>query len=324
MTASESDVARPGLSVIVPLLDEREVLPELLRRLEDVLEELEQTPCEIVLVDDGSTDGTRQLIREAVERDERIRGVFLSRNFGHQAAITAGLDHTRGEAVVVMDGDLQDPPEAIPRLLAKHREGYDVVFARRTGRKEAWWLRVAYRLFYRVLAALSALPLPLDAGDFSLMSRRVVEEIRRMPERNRFVRGLRTWAGFRQCGIAVERGARHAGQPKYDLRRLVELALDGIFSFSMVPLRLATVAGAATVAITGGYALYALVAKLWLDRSPQGFTALIVTIVFVSGVQLLFLGVLGEYLGRIYRETKRRPHYVVEDRIGATEDAGAS
>lgn len=316
METSRPSADPPGLSVLVPLYDEAAVLPELLRRLTSVLDQLGGGPHEIVLVDDGSTDGTRDIIRRAAEADERVRGVFLSRNFGHQAAITAGLDHVDGDATIVMDGDLQDPPEAIPRLVEKHREGYDVVYARRTGRKEAWWLRLAYRCFYRIMAWLSTLPLPLDAGDFSLMSRRVVKEIRDMPERNRYVRGLRTWAGFSQCGIAVERGERGAGEPKYGLKRLVKLALDGIFSFSMVPLRVATVVGAVTLAITGAYALYALFAKLWLGRSPQGFTALIVTIVFMSGVQLLFLGVLGEYLGRIYRETKRRPHYVVEELAG--------
>lgn len=322
MTEPPAAGSPPSLSVVVPLCDEAEVLPELLRRLDEVLEGLEGGPHQIVLVDDGSQDGTRATIRRAAEEDDRIRGVFLSRNFGHQAAITAGLDHVDGDATIVMDGDLQDPPEAIPRLVEKHREGYDVVYARRTGRKEAWWLRLAYRSFYRIMARLSTLPLPLDAGDFSLMSRRVVKELRGMPERNRYVRGLRTWAGFSQCGIAVERGERGAGEPKYGVKRLFKLALDGIFSFSMVPLRLATVVGAVTLAITGTYAVYALIARLWFGRSPQGFTALIVTIVFMSGVQLLFLGVLGEYLGRIYRETKRRPHYVVEELTGEHRPPG--
>ena len=305
----------PEVSVVVPLYNEAAVLPELLHRLKNVLEELGGGRHEIVLVDDGSSDETPMLVRKAAHGSDTVRGILLSRNFGQQAAVTAGLDWASGEAIVMMDGDLQDPPEAIPKLVEKFREGYDVVYALRMKRKEAWWMRAGFRFFYKTMNALTTIPVPSDAGLFSVVSRRAVDQLRNMPERNRFLPGMRTWVGFRQCGVPVERSARHAGESK-GLSRLVKLALDGVFSFSMVPLRAATILGAVTLTITGSYTLYVLYEKLFLDRPPQGFTAIIVTIVFMSGVQLFFLGVLGEYLGRVYRELKQRPHYIVADQIG--------
>lgn len=301
------------LSVAVPFYNEQENVRELLSRLTSVLDEVEGGPHEIVAVDDGSTDDTLTLLRRAYDSEPRLRVLSLSRNFGHQAALTAALDHVTGDATVVLDGDLQDPPEAIPRLLEPFREGADVVYAERASRQASWWLRVCYSLFYRFADALSELPLPVDAGDFSLMSRRVVEILRRMPERRRYVRGLRAWAGFRQVGVAIDRDARHAGESKYTLKELLELAVDGIFDFSVVPLRAAGLLGAATVASTSLYALYALYAKLVLEQSPQGFTALIMTLVFVGGVQLCFLGVIGEYVSRVYGEVKARPTYLVKE-----------
>jgi dolichol-phosphate mannosyltransferase len=250
--------------------------------------------------------------------DARIVVIALSRNFGHQAALTAALDHVSGQVTVVMDGDLQDDPEVIPLFIEKYEEGFDVVYARRRRRKESWWLRSCYRLYYRSLARLSRLPLPLDAGDFSLISHRVVEQLRRAPERHRYLRGLRTWAGFRQVGIDVQRSARITGRSKYTIGRLAELAFDGIFSFSVVPIRAATLLGAMTVVLTSLFALFSLVAKLFFEQSPRGFTALILVITFVSGVHLLFLGIIGEYVGRIYDEAKGRPIYVI-DRIIRTE-----
>lgn len=306
------------LSVAVPLYNEEENVRELVRRVTAVLDGLPGGPHELVLVDDGSRDGTLRLAEEAAATDPRVRVVSLSRNFGHQAALSAALDHVGGDAVVLLDGDLQDPPEEIPRFLEKHGEGYDVVYARRERRKEPLWLRVAYWTYYRILARMSHLTLPLDAGDFSLMSRRVVDEIRRTPERHRYLRGLRAWAGFRQVGLPVERAARAAGRPKYSLGRLVELGFDGIFSFSIVPIRAAAVLGAGAIFLTLLFALYAVWAKLALDRSPQGFTALLVVVTFVSGVLLFFLGVIGEYVGRIYEEVKGRPLYVVARVTGGT------
>lgn len=313
--------AEPRVSVAVPLYDEEANVPELVRRVLAVLDALPGGPHELVLVDDGSRDRTAELAGEAARRDDRVVAVTLSRNFGHQAALSAALDQVGGDLVILMDGDLQDAPEEIPRFLEKHREGYDVVYARRERRKEPLWLRAAYWTYYRLLARMARLTLPLDAGDFSLMSRRVVDEIRRAPERHRYLRGLRAWTGFRQVGIPVERAARAAGRPKYSLGRLVELGLDGIFSFSIVPIRAAAVLGALAIVLTVLFALYAIWARLVWGQVPQGFTALLTVVTFVSGVLLFFLGVIGEYVGRIYEEVKARPLYVVDRVVGRGRDA---
>jgi len=300
----------PRVSLAIPVFNEEAVVPELLRRTTAVLDSLPGGPHEIVLVDDGSSDRTLQLLEQAAEADPRIVLVSLSRNFGHQTALGAALDQVSGDVAVLLDGDLQDPPEAVPTLLDWYRQGYDVVYVRRTNRKESWWLRACYYLFYRLLAALSSVQLPLDAGDFGLMSRRVITEMRRMPEQHRYLRGLRTWVGFRQIGIPMERSARHAGRTKYSPLKLLKLASDGIFAFSIAPLRAAAVLGAGAISISFLFAFYSLYAKLWM-HSPQGFTALILAIMFFSGLNLFFLGIIGEYVGRVYEETKGRPHYVV-------------
>ena len=299
------------LSVAIPLYNEEDGLPELLRRVGAVLDALPGGPHEMVLVDDGSRDRTLAMLEEAAARDPRVVVVALSRNFGHQAALTAALDFVSGDATVLMDGDLQDTPETIPRFVERFREGYDVVYARRVRRKEGPLLRLAYHVFYRFAARMADTPLPVDAGDFGLLSRRVVEQLRRAPERHRYLRGLRSWVGFRQTGIEVERSARYAGESKYSARKLFKLAFDGVFAFSILPLRAAAVLGAVTVGVTALFALYALYAKFFHDQSPRGFTALILLISFLSGVHLVFLGVVGEYVGRIYEEVKRRPPYVV-------------
>jgi dolichol-phosphate mannosyltransferase len=305
------------LSVAVPLHNEEAVLPELLRRTRVVLDSVGGGPHEIVLVDDGSSDHTPEILEEAALVDARVIAISLSRNFGHQAALTAALDYVSGDAVVLMDGDLQDLPESIPLFLERYKEGYDVVYARRETRKEAWWLRFCYFLFYRLLAMLSETRLPLDTGDFSLISRRVVEQIRRMPEHHRYLRGLRSWAGFRQVGVPIERAQRHAGKSKYSVLRLLKLASDGIFAFSIVPLRAATALGTIAIVLSGLFAAYSLYAKVFLVRSPRGFTALVFLITFLAGVLLFFLGVIGEYVGRIYEEVKARPLYIVEKIVGS-------
>ena len=246
------------LSVAVPLLNEELLVDELLRRTGAVLDGIPGGPHEMLFVDDGSTDGTLAALEEAAETNPRIGIVSLSRNFGHQAAISAALDHAQGEVVVAMDGDLQDEPEVIPRFLGKYHQGFDVVYARRTRRKEPWWLRTSYFVFYRLLAGISNVQLPVDAGDFALMSRRVVNEIKRAPERQRYLRGLRTWAGFRQVGIDVERAERAKGQSKYGIGKLFRLAFDGIFAFSVVPLRAAAIVGAASVLLSTLFAIYSL------------------------------------------------------------------
>jgi glycosyltransferase involved in cell wall biosynthesis len=304
------------LSVAVPVYNEEEAIPLLLARLGAVLDGLPGGPHEMVFVDDGSRDGSLALLRAAAAADPRVTAVALSRNFGHQQAITAALDHATGDAVLVMDADLQDTPESIPEFVELFRQGYDVVYAQRVARKEAAWKRAAYFGFYRLAARLSTVPLPLDAGDFGLMSRRVVDLLRAMPERHRYLRGMRAWAGYRQIGVPVERAERGAGETKYGLRRLMGLAFDGIFAFSVVPLRAAAAVGVLAMLLSTLFALYSLVTRLFLGHSPQGFTALILVITFLSGVQLLFLGVIGEYLGRVYEEVKQRPTYVVGEVLG--------
>jgi dolichol-phosphate mannosyltransferase len=302
----------PRVSVVAASLKKEQTLPELVRRVLAVLDSLPGGPHQLVLVDDGSTDRTRETMEAAAREDPRIVSISLSRNFGHQRALSAALDHASGEVVVLLDGDLQDPPEEIPRFLQAYREGYDVVYARRERRKEPLWLRFCYWAYYRLLAWMARPTLPLDAGDFSLMSARVVREIRGAPERQRYLRGLRAWAGFRQLALPVERAGRHAGRSKYSLGRLVQLGLDGIFSFSIFPIRAMSVLGATTVVLTALFALYALYAKVVIGRSPEGFTALLLVVTFVSGVLLFFLGIIGEYVGRIYEEVKGRPIYIVE------------
>ncbi len=304
------------LAIAIPLHNEEAVLPELLRRTRMVLDQIAGGPHEIVFVDDGSTDRTFVILEEAVKQDPRIQVISLSRNFGHQAAITAALDYVTGEAAVVMDGDLQDVPEVIPQFVEKYQQGYEVVYAQRVRRKESWPLRICYFVFYRMMAKLSDIRLPLDSGDFGLMSRRVIDQVRQMPEHHRYLRGMRSWVGFRQTGLTVERAERLSGKSKYGVMRLMKLAADGIFAFSIVPIRAAALFGGFVMFLSSLYVLYALYAKVFLQESPQGFTALLVAVTFLSGVVLFFLGVIGEYVGRIYEETKARPQYVIGRIVG--------
>ena len=299
------------LSVAIPLHNEEAGVPELLRRLGAVLDAVPGGPHEMVLVDDGSRDRTLELLQSASRTDRRLVVIALSRNFGHQSALSAALDFVTGDVIIAMDGDLQDRPEAIPALLARHREGFDVVYAQRAKRKESWPLRVSYFVFYRLLASLADTKLPLDSGDFALMSRQVVDQMRAAPEHNRYLRGLRSWVGFRQTGLVVERDERYAGTTNYGPLKLLKLASDGLFSFSIVPLRAAAMLGLIAILLSTAFSLYTLYAKLFLDRAPAGFTSLMLFMSFLTGVQLFFLGIIGEYIGRIYQETKRRPLYVV-------------
>lgn len=311
----------PRVSLAIPVHNEQAVVAELLRRVRAVLDGLPGGPHSAVFVDDGSTDRTLEYLEEAAREDSRIVVVTLSRNFGHQAALTAALDYVDGDVTVVMDGDLQDPPEAVTQFVEKYLEGYDVVYAQRRNRKESVLLRACYFIFYRLLASLSDIQLPLDAGDFGLMSRRVIEHLRKMPEHHRYLRGLRSWVGFRQTGLAVERSERHAGTSKYGALRLLKLASDGIFAFSIVPIRAAALLGTATIFASLFFVVYSLYAKIVLNHSPQGFTALIVAVVFLSGVLLFFLGIIGEYVGRVYEEVKGRPLYVVGRLIHYDEES---
>jgi Glycosyltransferases involved in cell wall biogenesis len=297
------------VSVVVPLFNEEENLSALHQRLTMTLQATGLS-YELVLVDDGSHDTTVQQLHSLAATDPRLIVVELARNFGHQVAITAGLDHTSGRAVVVMDGDLQDPPEVLPQFIAKWQEGHDVVFAIREHRKEGLLYRAAYAAFYRVIQRIANIHIPLDSGDFCIMDRRVVDLLAAMPERNRFIRGIRSWVGLDQVGLAYERHARHAGKPKYTLRQLVYLALDGLVSFSHVPLRIITLSGFAVSFLSILLAVFYAVKRITIGLNPPGFATLTVALLFFSGVQLITLGVIGEYVGRIFDEVKRRPLYV--------------
>ena len=301
------------LSVAIPLFNEESVLFELHSRLSGVLDELGGGEHEIVFVDDGSTDATREILAGLVVADPRVKAVLLSRNFGHQAALSAAMDHVNGDAVVLMDGDLQDTPETIPRFIEQFLQGFDVVYAIRKKRKESLFLRTCYATAYWVIRKLSKLNLPEGTGDFALLSRRVVDQMKKLPERHRYLRGLRYWVGYAQTGIEVERDARHSGESKYNFSGLCRLAFDGIFSFSVKPLRAATGIGALAVVGSLTFAAYAIFSHLFLSASPQGFTALITVMTLLTGIQLLFLGIIGEYVGRVYEQVKFRPMYVVDE-----------
>jgi dolichol-phosphate mannosyltransferase len=312
-----NDATSPRLSVVVPIKDEIDTLPELTRRLSDVLTG-ELSDSEIVFVDDGSADGSARWIADRHGDDPRVKLVRLSRNFGHQAAVTAGLAHTSGRAVVLMDGDLQDPPELIPALIEKWREGNEIVHTVKIRRQESWPRRIAFRVFYRMIRSVSETDLPLQAGLFSLLDRRVVDELERMPERNRYLAGLRAWVGFRQTALEYERDARWSGTPRVSVARLFRLAFDGIFSFSNLPLRLATMLG--LVVSLAAFLLMAtiLYLRLFTDRAILGWASLMTSTLFLGGVILVTIGIIGEYTGRIYDEVKRRPLYVVAERIGVS------
>ncbi len=308
------DAAAPTFSVVVPVYNEVESLPELYRRVRAVMEDLGQ-PWELVLVDDGSRDGSTELMRQLQAQDpQHVRAVIFARNFGHQIAVTAGLDYARGQAVVIMDADLQDPPEVIPRLVEKWREGYQVVYAVRQAREgETWFKTTTAALFYRLIRRITNVDIPLDTGDFRLMDRRVVEVLRRMRERHRFLRGMVAWVGFRQIGVPYKRAPRFAGETKYPLRKMLKFALDAITGFSYFPLQLATYMGF----LSAGLAIVAIpivaVARMTGSQAFYGQASTLIAVLFLGGVQLISLGILGEYIGRIYDEIKGRPLYVVAE-----------
>jgi dolichol-phosphate mannosyltransferase len=308
--------------VVSPVYCEQDGIQTFYERLVAALEPMEGIAFHLVLVDDGSTDGTLDVLRKIAEKDDRVRVLALSRNFGHQLAITCGMDAARGDVVIVMDSDLQDPPEVIPQMLEQWRAGSKVVYGVRSSRDGETRLKLATaRAFYRLLNRLSDVPLPLDAGDFRLLDRQVIDVLSQLREDNRYIRGLVSWVGFPQSAVVYEREARYAGQTKYSLTKMVRLATDGITSFSQRPLRLAFTAGAVITAVSAFLAAYIAFAKLADPaRAIPGFASLMCAVLFLGGVQLLFLGLLGEYVGRIYRETKRRPLYVVADSFGGAPD----
>lgn len=307
---------RSQVSVVFPVYNESENLDALVSRVHPVLDNATNGSFEVVFVDDGSRDGSGKVLDALSDRDRRYKVIHFSRNFGHQAALQAGLDAVRGRAVVLMDSDLQDPPELISRFIEKWREGYEVVYAIRRKRKESVWKRAAYNIFYRTMRFIAEIDAPLNAGDFCLMDRRVVDTLVALRERNRFLRGLRSWVGFRQIGVEYERDSRNAGEPKYTFRKLVGLALSGYIGFSSLPLRLAAWLGLWSA--TAGFLLtiWVIVSKLTVPHAPQGWASTIAVILFVGGVQMIMLGVIGEYLGRVYDEVRQRPLYVVSSRTG--------
>jgi len=313
------------ITVVVPCYNEAEVLGQLYGRLTAAAESWGE-PFEVILVDDGSDETTWRQIEQIHRHDPRWRVVRLSRNFGHQAALSAGFHYASGDAVILIDADLQDPPEELHRFIARWRQGYEVVYAVRRGRKENVLKRLCYGLFYRLLAGVSKTPIPLDSGDFCLMDRKVVELLKSLPEQNRFLRGLRAWTGFRQVGVEYQRHARAAGKSKYSLRKLAQLAVDGVFSFSTVPLRLVTQLGVlvSTFAFLG--AVFTLLQRVFVDWFSRiglapvpGFATIVIAILFLGGVQLICMGIIGEYVGRIYDEVKGRPLWIVRQSYGLKE-----
>lgn len=300
-------------SIVAPIYNEAESLPELHRRVTEVMKSSGKE-WELLLVDDGSTDGSTELIRELAKKDLHVRPVIFARNFGHQIAITAGWDYARGQAIVTIDADLQDPPEVILELAKKWREGYEVVYAVRTEREgESWFKTVTASLFYRLIYRITDVKIPLDTGDFRLMDRKVVEVLKHMRERHRFPRGMSAWVGFKQIGVSYKRAARHAGVTKYPFNKMLRLALNAITSFSYFPLQVATFFGFASagIAILG----IPIVIALRVSGSPQltGQATTLIAVLFLGGVQLISLGILGEYVGRLYDEAKGRPLYIVRE-----------
>jgi dolichol-phosphate mannosyltransferase len=308
---SESKIENVELSIVLPIYNEEENIPELFTRLVQVIKSVRS--AEIIFVNDGSRDSSVELITQLHNQDSRVKLINLSRNFGHQAAITAGIDYSSGNAVVLMDADLQDPPEVLNRMIEIWREGAEVVYAVRQKRKEPVWKKTAYFAFYRLLKLIANIEIPLDSGDFCLMDRKVIQQLKAMPERNRFLRGLRSWVGFKQVALPYERQARFAGKAKYTVRKLMSLALNGILSFSSFPLRMAVYTGLVTCSLAMIFLLYAIGGYLFINQTPQGWTSLIVVVLLVGGVQLILLGAIGEYIARIYDEVKQRPSYIVRE-----------
>jgi len=316
-----SQDAAPEVSVVVPIFNEERTLAELHRRLTSVLGAAADA-YEIVFVNDGSRDGSLAALWALGAADPRVKVVSLSRNFGHQTSITAGLDHARGEAIVIMDGDLQDPPEVIPTLLAEWRKGFDVVYAVRRERPgESRFKRWTATAFYRLFARVTKLDVPLDAGDFRLLSRRAADHVRSIRETNRYVRGLTSWIGLRQVGVAYARQERFAGDTKFSLAKMLRFALDGITSFSFLPLQVSTAIGVVIALGCVGVISWALWARMVSHDTVPGWASTIVVMLFLSAIQFLILGVYGEYIGRIYAEVKRRPLYIVDETLNLSAPA---
>jgi len=310
-------------SVIVPMYNEEEVITETYTRLTKVMDGIGEN-YEIIFINDGSRDNTGAIIREFCKNNKRIKMIDFARNFGHQIAITAGMDYAAGECMVIIDGDLQDPPELIPDMIKIWRDGYDVVYGKRKSRQgETFFKKITARAYYRILRGLTNVDIPVDTGDFRLIDRKVSEALKQLPERSRYVRGLMSWVGFKQTAIEFERSERFAGETKYPLKKMLKLAMDGIMSFSYKPLKLASYIGAILSGISFLYLIIVVIQKLFFPETSQsGWTSLIAVSLFFNGIILLMLGIIGEYIGRIYEEAKGRPLYIIselknmEERIG--------
>ncbi|HIQ00540.1 MAG TPA: glycosyltransferase [Anaerolineales bacterium] len=313
-------MTQPKFSIVAPAYNEEETLPEFYRHVREVMDGLGE-PWELVLVNDGSTDHTLEVMRRLHEQDHRVRIVDFARNFGHQIAITAGMDHARGEAVVTIDCDLQDPPEVIPDLIARWREGYHVVYGVRSEREgETWFKLFTARLFYRLISALTDVEIPMEAGDFRLLDRQVVEDLRRMRERRRFIRAMTSWVGYRQIGVPYARHPRFAGETKYPFRKMFRLALDAITGFSDLPLRLSWICGIILLGLGVLLGLVLLALRLAGSAPLAGQGLMLTAALILSGTQLVFLGIIGEYLARIYDEARDRPLYTVREHIGFDDE----
>lgn len=300
------------ISIIVPLYNEEAVFNQLINRLKSVISETEFV-CEVILINDGSSDNTAHLIEELCVQDNRFTGVLLSRNHGHQLAVSAGLVNVRGKkGAMIIDGDLQDPPELVNEFYKLLMNGYDVIYAIRKNRKESFLKRVAYLTYYRLQKKISSFNIPIDSGDFSMLSRRVVDQMNAMPEQSRYLRGMRAWVGFKQIGFEYDRDERQAGETKYSWSKLFELAFNGIFNFSDFPVKFITRLGFVTVVFSLIYFAYNLYRKFYYNDVPHGFTATILAIILFSGVQLISLGLIGEYVLRIYNQVRNRPLFIVD------------
>jgi dolichol-phosphate mannosyltransferase len=308
-------VFTPQVSFVIPVYNEESNLPMLVDRIVKIMDQ-STIHLEAVLVDDGSRDNSRQILQQLALSDPRFHVILLSRNHGHQLALTAGLSVARGsEGVFVLDGDLQDPPELLDTFYRKHKEGYDVVYAIREKRKEVFYKRFAYFIFYRILKKIANIEIPLDSGDFSFISRRVVDVLNKMPEESRFIRGMRTWIGFKQIGIAYDRQERASGDSKYSFGKLVQLALNGIYNFSEFPVKFVMILGGLAISSSVLYLISVIIKKMFFDQVIEGFTALLFVVILFGGIQLLAIGILGEYILRIFFQSKSRPNFIIEAEI---------
>lgn len=300
------------ISIVVPLYNEEAVFDQLIERLTQVVNKVDFA-CEVVLVNDGSTDATAILIESICKKDNRFSGILLSRNHGHQLAVSAGLANSRGrKGVMIIDGDLQDPPELVVEFYNLLTSGYDVIYAIRKNRKESFLKKLAYKIYYRLQKKISSFNIPIDSGDFSMLSRRVVDTMVEMPEQSRYLRGMRAWVGFKQIGFEYDRDERLAGESKYSWLKLFELAFNGIFNFSDFPVKIITRLGFVTVLFSLIYFIYNIYRKVYYNDVPQGFTATILAIILFSGVQMISLGLIGEYVLRIYNQVRNRPLFVID------------